>query len=59
MVMICWMVWNARNMMLFKRKRENPQALVAKAEAVMEAYKRVQKPEHARKESQQVQVQQT
>ncbi|KAH9782560.1 reverse transcriptase domain-containing protein [Citrus sinensis] len=58
MIMICWMVWNARNEMLFKGKRENPQALVAKAEAVLEAYKRVQKPEQVRKESQQVQTQQ-
>ncbi|KAH9743515.1 putative reverse transcriptase/RNA-dependent DNA polymerase [Citrus sinensis] len=37
-----WAKWNARNQWLFKGKRENPQSVVAKAEAVMEAYKRVQ-----------------
>lgn len=39
---ILWAKWNARNQWLFKGKRENPQSVVAKAEAVMEAYKRVQ-----------------
>ena len=39
---ILWAMWNAKNQWLFKGKRENPQSVVAKAEAVMEAYKRVQ-----------------
>ncbi|KAK9180239.1 hypothetical protein WN943_029447 [Citrus x changshan-huyou] len=39
---ILWAKWNARNQWLFKGKRENPQIVVAKAKAVMEAYKRVQ-----------------
>ena len=39
---ILWAMWNARNQWLFKGKRENPQSVVAEAEAVMEAYKRVQ-----------------
>ena len=41
-VSILWVKWNVRNQLLFKGKRENPQIIVAKAEAVMEAYKRVQ-----------------
>ncbi|KAH9768956.1 reverse transcriptase domain-containing protein [Citrus sinensis] len=39
---ILWAMWNARNQWLFTGKRENPQSVVAEAEAVMEAYKRVQ-----------------
>ncbi|KAL9422921.1 hypothetical protein AB3S75_035080 [Citrus x aurantiifolia] len=39
---ILWAKWNAKNQWLFKGKRENPQIVVAKAEAVMEAYQRVQ-----------------
>ncbi|KAH9776449.1 putative reverse transcriptase/RNA-dependent DNA polymerase [Citrus sinensis] len=41
-VAILWAKWNARNQWLFKGKRENPQSVVAKAEAVMEAFKRMQ-----------------
>ena len=44
MVGILWMIWNARNSWLFKGKKDTPEILVSKAEAVMEAYQRTQKP---------------
>ena len=59
MVTIFWGTWNARNKMLIQGKRENPQVLVAKAEAVTEAYTRVKQPSDARKENQQVMLTQT
>ena len=40
LVVILWMTWNARNRWLFKGKKDIPQILVSKAEAVMEAYQR-------------------
>ena len=52
MVTIFWVAWNARNKMLFQGKRENPQVLIAKAEAVTEAYTRVEQPSDAHKENQ-------
>ena len=42
LVTIFWGMWNARNNCLFKGKKESPQLLVAKAEAMIEAYKRTQ-----------------
>ena len=59
MVTIFWVTWNARNKMLFQGKRENPQVLIAKAEAVTEAYTRVKQPSDACKENQQVILTQT
>ena len=50
---------NSRNKMLFQGKRENPQVLIAKAEAVIEAYTKVKQPSDARKENQQVMLNQT
>ena len=39
-----WVTWSARNHFLFKGKRMHPQVLLAKAEAVIHAYKRTQVP---------------
>lgn len=39
--------WSARNHFLFKGKRENPRVLIAKTEAVVDAYKRTQLPASA------------
>ena len=44
LVAIFWVIWSVRNKFIFKGKRENPQVLVVKAEAVAEAYKRTQIP---------------
>ena len=42
LVAIFWVIWSARNKFIFKGKRENPQVLVAKVEAVIEAYEKTQ-----------------
>ena len=47
LVTIFWVKWNARNQVIFKGKRENPQIMVAKAEALIAAYKRVHSPAEA------------
>lgn len=51
--------WSARNHFLFKGKRENPQVLIAKTEAVVDAYKRTQLQASAYVGSQQALFQQT
>ncbi|KAH9647987.1 hypothetical protein KPL70_025411 [Citrus sinensis] len=45
--------WNARNQLIFKGKRETPQIMVAKAEAMIAAYKRVHSPAEAHSETEQ------
>ena len=57
LVAIFWMTWNARNSWLFKGKKDNPQILVSKAEAVLEAYRRTQLPAAAHIGNQQSLVQ--
>ncbi|KAH9656688.1 reverse transcriptase domain-containing protein [Citrus sinensis] len=53
LVTIFWVKWNARNQMIFKGKRETPQIMVAKAEALIAAYKRVHSPDEACSETEQ------
>ncbi|KAH9783091.1 putative reverse transcriptase/RNA-dependent DNA polymerase [Citrus sinensis] len=53
LVTIFWVKWNARNQVIFKGKRENPQIMVAKAEALIAAYKRVYSPAEACSETEQ------
>ena len=53
LVTIFWVKWNARNQLLFKGKRENPQIMVGKAEAMIASYKRVHSSAEACSEKQQ------
>ncbi|KAH9672717.1 putative reverse transcriptase/RNA-dependent DNA polymerase [Citrus sinensis] len=46
-----WVTWYARNHFLFKRKKLDPLISTAKAEAVVEAFRRYKKPEHQQRES--------
>ena len=41
-----WVTWYARNHFLFKRKKLEPLISLAKAEAVVDAFRRYKKPEH-------------
>lgn len=54
MVIIFWVTWNVRNKLLFQGKRETPQGIIAKTEAVPEAYTRVKHLSYARKGNHQV-----
>ena len=42
LVMILWMIWNARNNLIFKGVKDRPQVTVSKVEVVLEAYRRTQ-----------------
>ena len=42
---VWWKVWNARNKVIYERKKPNPVISIAKVTATMEAYQRVKKPE--------------
>ncbi|XP_024041869.1 uncharacterized protein LOC127898854 [Citrus sinensis] len=53
LVTICWVKWNAKNQLLFKGKKENPQIMVAKPEAMIAAYKRVHSSAEACSETKQ------
>ncbi|KAH9658155.1 hypothetical protein KPL70_023379 [Citrus sinensis] len=53
LVTIFWVKWNARNQLIFKGKRETPQIMVAKAEAMIAAYKKVHSPAEACSETEQ------
>ncbi|KAH9712392.1 putative reverse transcriptase/RNA-dependent DNA polymerase [Citrus sinensis] len=44
LVAICWGIWSARNQFIFKLKKEDPQIVLAKAEAILKAYKRTHMP---------------
>lgn len=44
LVVVCWGIWNARNQLLFTNKKEDPQVVLAKVEAIVSAYKRTQLP---------------
>ncbi|KAL9450376.1 hypothetical protein AB3S75_012168 [Citrus x aurantiifolia] len=44
LVAICWGIWSARNQFIFKLKKEDPQIVLAKAEAILKAYKRTHVP---------------
>ena len=44
MVALCWSIWQSRNLLIFKSKREDSQSSVARAEAVVQAYRRIQMP---------------
>ena len=44
MVALCWSIWQSRNLLIFKSKREDSQSSVAVAEAVVQAYRRIQMP---------------
>ncbi|KAH9656895.1 putative reverse transcriptase/RNA-dependent DNA polymerase [Citrus sinensis] len=41
-VALLWVIWGVRNQRLFKGKRENPGIAAAKAEAVVESFRRIQ-----------------
>ncbi|XP_024043249.1 uncharacterized protein LOC112099946 [Citrus clementina] len=53
LVTIFWVKWNARNQLLFKGKMENPQVMVAKAEVMIAAYKRLHSSTEVCNENQQ------
>lgn len=40
-VTLCWVIWHSRNLLIFERKKEDPAIPVAKAEATIEAYRRI------------------
>lgn len=42
---LLWVIWNARNKWLFEGKKENPIIAVARAESVVESYRKVKQPE--------------
>ncbi|KAH9762740.1 putative reverse transcriptase/RNA-dependent DNA polymerase [Citrus sinensis] len=44
LVAICWGIWSARNQFIFKLKKEDPHIVLAKAEAILKAYKRTHVP---------------
>ena len=44
MAALCWSIWHSRNLLIFKNKREDSQSSVAAAEAVLQAYRRIQMP---------------
>lgn len=44
MVALCWSIWHSRNLLIFKNKREDSQSSVVAAEAVVQAYRRIQMP---------------
>lgn len=41
-VALLWVIWDVRNQRLFKGKREDPGIAAAKAEAVVESFRRIQ-----------------
>lgn len=43
---LLWVIWNARNNLLFKGKHEDPVRLVAKAVLVVDSVKKIKQPEH-------------
>lgn len=44
LVAICCGIWSARNQFIFKLRKEDPQIVLAKAEAILKAYKRTHVP---------------
>ncbi|KAH9717652.1 reverse transcriptase domain-containing protein [Citrus sinensis] len=44
MVAICWTIWYGRNKFLFEGKKMEPLLTISRAEAVVEAYRRVKQP---------------
>lgn len=45
MVALCWVIWPARDKLPFKGKRDDPGTSVARAESVVESFKRIKQPE--------------
>ncbi|KAH9784956.1 reverse transcriptase domain-containing protein [Citrus sinensis] len=43
-IALCWVIWSARNHVLFRGKRDEPCIIAAKAEAVVDSFKRIQAP---------------
>ncbi|KAH9764612.1 putative reverse transcriptase/RNA-dependent DNA polymerase [Citrus sinensis] len=43
-IALCWVIWSARNHVLFRGKRDEPCITAAKAEAVVDSFKRIQAP---------------
>ena len=37
---LCWVVWHSRNLHILRNKMEDPQILVARAEVVVNSYKK-------------------
>lgn len=56
-VALFWVAWSARNQVLFKGKREGPRVLMAKAEAIVEEFRRIREPTNKDKASQKEKVQ--
>ena len=46
-----WSIWHARNLFLFKGKKVDPLVSMAKAEAMLDSYKRVKIPSSSHLES--------
>ncbi|KAL9440996.1 hypothetical protein AB3S75_019634 [Citrus x aurantiifolia] len=44
-VALCWSIWHSRNLFIFKNKKEDFQLSVARAEAIVQSYKRIQMPQ--------------
>lgn len=42
---LCWVVWHSRNLHILRNKMEDPQISVARAEAVVNSYKKIRQPE--------------
>lgn len=38
LIAICWVVWHARNLFIFKGKQVDPLTTLAKAEAIIDSY---------------------
>ncbi|KAK9226298.1 hypothetical protein WN943_011345 [Citrus x changshan-huyou] len=45
MVVAYWSIWHSRNLLIFKNKREYSQSSVAAAEAMVQAYRKIQIPQ--------------
>lgn len=45
MVAVCWSIWHSRNLLILKNKREDSQSSVVAAEAVVQAYRKIQMPQ--------------
>ncbi|KAL9435897.1 hypothetical protein AB3S75_022042 [Citrus x aurantiifolia] len=43
-IALCWIIWSARNHVLFRGKRDEPCIIAAKAEAIVDSFKRIQAP---------------
>ncbi|KAH9802376.1 putative reverse transcriptase/RNA-dependent DNA polymerase [Citrus sinensis] len=56
---LCWAIWHSRNLLIFEWKKEDSQLSAARAEAMLESYRRIKIPDTQKYKNQQVKRQQT